>query len=97
MGFKEWAAARDREMRWRRRAVLLVIGVVVCLHGAAALAKGNIDYANYWGGRVSAVVSPLVGVLIIAVALFGRLGRDASRKRRRPPGRPSPWDTFKKW
>ena len=97
MGLKQWAAARNRELRWRWRALLLVVGLVMCLDGVASLAKGDIDYTNYWGGRVSAVVSPLVGVLVIAVALFGRLGRDVSRVRRRPPRRPSPWDTFKKW
>jgi hypothetical protein len=61
-------------MRRLDRSGLAGIGVsilLLCL-GVSTLLKGQLHYANYWGGAVFAPFAILIGVLGIYVAIVSR-------------------------
>ncbi len=59
---------------------LAVIGVVICGFGALTLAAGKLHYANWFHSPVFAPYAVIVGLMVIAIAIYGV--RPARRDRR---------------
>jgi hypothetical protein len=57
----------------RDRWSLGVVGLIIFSLGVGALARGQIEYLNYWGGAVFAPFAILIGVgLVVVAAIQGR-------------------------
>jgi hypothetical protein len=68
----------------------MLLGIMVCIFGAAALLAGKPDYFNYWGGSVSAVAALVVGALLILVALRSKPPQHPRKRGARAPSPASP-------
>lgn len=98
----------DRFGRSRVAGFAAVSLVVLALVAAAirALAMGEADYTNYWGGRVFAPFALLIAAFIIGLGIYSYIhgdqppkklrGREA-RKQRQAENTRFPIDDYKKW
>jgi len=58
-----------RGLKPHQRIGIAIVGLMIIDTGALTLARGQLHYANYWGGAVFAPFAFLIGGLVILMAV----------------------------
>jgi hypothetical protein len=93
---------------WAARAAMLLLGASLLLSGSREILSSDFHYSNYWGGGVFAPLAIVIGVLLLAGAIWKwrtltttekqpKLKGRAARLARKADATQFPIDDYKKW
>ena len=71
-----------RHLPTTRRVVYATMGAVLIAQGSTALARGRVDYPNYWGGKVFPPLAIVLGLASVGFAVADPFRRRSGRNRR---------------